>query len=155
MDLGQLAALGEFVGGIAVLATLAYLAVQVRQNTNAVVTTSHHQMAAALSEITFRIVDNPEVAPLLRKAAASYDGLDEDERMRFDAFAMNFLALFENVFFQRQRGLIDPNMWPHWSTYYKDSLTGDGFRRFWASRRSWYLDEFRSYMEEEVFPPGP
>ena len=49
MELAQLAQLGEFVGGIAVLVTLVYLAVQVRQNTNAVVTTSHHQMNAAVS----------------------------------------------------------------------------------------------------------
>ena len=35
MDLTQLANLGEFIGGIAVLVTLVYLAVQVRQNTAA------------------------------------------------------------------------------------------------------------------------
>ena len=33
MDLTQLANLGEFIGGVAVLVTLIYLAVQVRQNT--------------------------------------------------------------------------------------------------------------------------
>ena len=33
MDLTQLANLGEFLGGVAVLVTLAYLAVQVRQST--------------------------------------------------------------------------------------------------------------------------
>ncbi len=35
MDLTQLANLGEFIGGVAVLVTLIYLALQVRQNTRA------------------------------------------------------------------------------------------------------------------------
>jgi len=36
MDLTQLANLGEFIGGVAVLVTLIYLALQVRQNTKVV-----------------------------------------------------------------------------------------------------------------------
>ena len=35
MDLTQLANLGEFIGGVAVLVTLIYLAAQVRQSTRA------------------------------------------------------------------------------------------------------------------------
>ncbi len=35
MDLTQLANLGEFIGGVAVLVTLIYLALQVRQGTQA------------------------------------------------------------------------------------------------------------------------
>ncbi len=36
MDLTQLANLGEFIGGVAVLVTLIYLAAQIRQNTRSV-----------------------------------------------------------------------------------------------------------------------
>jgi hypothetical protein len=36
MDLTQLANLGEFIGGVAVLVTLVYLAAQIRQNTRSV-----------------------------------------------------------------------------------------------------------------------
>lgn len=38
MNLTQLANLGEFVGGVAVLVTLVYLAVQIRMNTRAIPT---------------------------------------------------------------------------------------------------------------------
>ena len=36
MDLTQLANLGEFIGGLAVLVTLVYLTFQIKQNTNAI-----------------------------------------------------------------------------------------------------------------------
>ena len=48
MDLTQLANLGEFIGGAAVLVTLIYLAAQVRQSTKAQRQTNEHAKADAL-----------------------------------------------------------------------------------------------------------
>lgn len=42
--------LGDFIGGIAVVATLLYLAVQVRQNTVALRTASRQQIVAGFRE---------------------------------------------------------------------------------------------------------
>ena len=53
MDLTQLANLGEFIGGLAVLVTLVYLAVQVRQNT----ATQKAATEIASADATYKIVD--------------------------------------------------------------------------------------------------
>ena len=65
MSLSELASLGEFIGGVGVLVTLVFVAVQLRQNTraiqrnnareagNALVTTMHANNTPVLSDIDF------------------------------------------------------------------------------------------------------
>ena len=45
MTIAELGSIGEFVGSIAVLVTLIYLATQIRQNTQSVRMSSHHRIA--------------------------------------------------------------------------------------------------------------
>ena len=52
MDLTQLANLGEFIGGVAVLVTLIYLALQVRQSTSAQRTAAE----LAVADLTYKTV---------------------------------------------------------------------------------------------------
>ncbi len=52
MDLTQLANLGEFIGGVAVLVTLVYLALQVRQSTSAQRTAAE----LAVADLTYKTV---------------------------------------------------------------------------------------------------
>ncbi len=51
MDLTQLANLGEFIGGVAVLVTLIYLAVQVRQGNRLARAQVHQETARMSSEL--------------------------------------------------------------------------------------------------------
>lgn len=51
-----LGAVGELVGAIAVVATLGYLAVQIRQNTNAVKAASHHAITDFFNHMSVRVL---------------------------------------------------------------------------------------------------
>ncbi len=44
MDILELGAIGELVGGVAVIGSLLYVGIQIRQNTRVVQSTAHHQM---------------------------------------------------------------------------------------------------------------
>ena len=48
MSLDELASLGEFIGGIGVLATLVFVAVQLRQNTRAIQRSNAREAGNAL-----------------------------------------------------------------------------------------------------------
>jgi len=77
---------GEFVGAIAVVATLAYLAVQIRQsnkleNAESIRTTTQNYVNAILQ------VD----PPVFRKAMVDFDGLTGDDQMKIHNY---LIALF-------------------------------------------------------------
>ena len=56
--------LGEFVGSIAVLATLVYLAVQVRQTRDVVVASTHQARSDSGRDITLSMAASAELAEL-------------------------------------------------------------------------------------------
>jgi hypothetical protein len=78
-----LGALGEIIGAIAVVLTLVYLAVQTRQNTEAV----RHAFARGVMEDAnawrFKIVEDPAVSELFRNGLRDPESLDANDRYRF------------------------------------------------------------------------
>ena len=57
-DLGNL---GDFVGGIGVMITLAYLAVQIRRNTRALRSNTHQAMMDSGHSINTTLTEHPEL----------------------------------------------------------------------------------------------
>ncbi len=90
MDLTQLANLGEFIGGVAVLVTLVYLAVQVRQSTSIQKTTAKIAAGQALQESanrfsTFRQMIADESVGALWAKARRDEELSPTEAVRLRA----------------------------------------------------------------------
>jgi len=79
MDLTQLANLGEFIGGVAVLATLVYLAIQVRQNTRSLQATRHQESLRMAQGLFAPFVENREFADFIRMARDTPESLDETD----------------------------------------------------------------------------
>ena len=117
---------GEFVGAIAVVITLGYLAVQIRQNTRAIVhnrevETARNFMARTSQrlEISKVVVESPELAEILVQVDGNnaepnleaIDGLSPVDRRRlFSLYRMQALQS-ESIFFQEQAGLVDQELY--------------------------------------------
>ena len=131
MTVMELGALGEFVGAIAVVATLVYLAVQIRQNTRAMEETKRlalaqtYQMRAdALAGMLTQAATSDQLGSIIVKLVEA--GYPEDLGV-FDALTPTELGLFrqwqiaqqthwDNLFYQYQQGFLDEE-------YYQDEFT--------------------------------
>lgn len=74
MSIIELGALGEFVGAIAVVITLAYLAIQIRQNTRAMeeskrlaLAQTYQMRADALQDMLVRAAESEKIGPIVTK----------------------------------------------------------------------------------------
>jgi len=72
MDITTLAAWGEFLGGIAVVVSLIYLAGQIRQNSNLLRSSSASTTAEVNNVVATLIVRDPEVG-WIRKTGCVFD----------------------------------------------------------------------------------
>ena len=81
MELTQLAQLGEFIGGIAVLITLLYLGVQLRQGN---LLNHSESIRALLREYnsTLTLIHDPEFTDLFRRGSKNFEGLSRTEQVR-------------------------------------------------------------------------
>jgi hypothetical protein len=85
LELAQLAQLGEFIGGIAVLLTLLYLGVQLKQgnrlNQAESIRTLLHEYNRTLAQI-----GDPTFTDLFRRASKDFDGLSRHDQSRVHAW---------------------------------------------------------------------
>ena len=93
MNLDALGNLGDFIGGIAVLATLIYLSFQIRQNITSV--QQSNRIAIANTEISVRggygslagmIIENADLAAAFVQAQSEDGDLDKVTQMRLQYF---------------------------------------------------------------------
>ena len=151
MDLTQLANLGEFIGGIAVLVTLVYLALQVRQGANAQRATADIAAAEAIQSSANRysvfrqMVADESTGEVWAKARRDED-LSDTEALRLRAvlqeLAFSALATSETWRATGQEALVEalPNsiVW---------ELRGsETMRQAWAT----VSDEMRAYGAETL-----
>ncbi|MEH6605634.1 MAG: hypothetical protein V7711_08635 [Pseudomonadales bacterium] len=139
--------IGEFVGAIAVLATLIYLAIQVRQNTNTIAGATEMDIAREMAAFHARITADPELIELYEKAASNQP-MSELEILRYRWLFAEVFWLWEGVYRQHLRGLISDENWENIVATILGILRGDVMKAWWESRASALSNEFYSYIDQ-------
>ena len=106
MSISAIANVADIFAAAGVIASLLFLAVQVRQNTKAVRNQHWQAVVDRLSENTTRTLDG-RVAIVVNKGMANFNDLSEPEKLIFAAWAYEFVvANNRNIAFARQ-GLLE------------------------------------------------
>ncbi len=149
MTLEDLGNIGEFIGAIAVVLSLVYLAVQIRQNTNAVRSGTHQATLDAAQRINNALMQYPEFASLLVKANTDYESLTRDERVRFAAFADQYFETWQTSFLNHTRTLIDFDTWRAMDISYVRQLS-PALLHFWEKERDRYVRAFQEHVDSSI-----
>ena len=95
MNWEALGAIGEIVGAVAVVLTLGYLAVQIRQNTRATRAATSSAAAAAARDISGAVARDAELANLYETGLRSLYSLDPSQRAQFDSLMFTLFSHYE------------------------------------------------------------
>lgn len=147
MDINTLAAWGEFLGGIAVVASLLYLASQIRQNSKLLRSSTASFSGDTSARISTLMVQDPEVARIFWEGMADPDALSANDRQRFDPLISLIMAgiLQEHQFMQD--GAISPLVWEYRDRAIARMLQERGFRRWWINWGIDFPQGFRDYVD--------
>ena len=110
MTLQDLGSLGEFIGAIAVVISLIYLAAQIRQNTRALHSSSYAQSAEQLWLVNLAVAQDRDLARIWAEYAAGKP-LTLEDTVRMEASLNPIFFGVENLFRQYERGLLDSDTW--------------------------------------------
>ena len=133
MDLDSLGSIGDFVGGLGVIVSILYLALQIHQNTKAVRSSSYHQAAEQTWSYCLAIAQDETLAELLAKRGSG-QSLTAAQTLRADAADQALLFGFENMLRLHEEGLVDPEVWENLIANSLRALDGPGFRATLANR---------------------
>jgi hypothetical protein len=147
VTLQDLGSLGEFVAAIATLATLVYLAVQIRQNTASVKAAAAQSILDSLSDALATGASSPEQARVLVLGQTDYERLSEDERMQFMFFLLRWFRVLEQAHHSYRLGHLDPSIWAGHVRHLEGVMQAPAFRRWWSVRQEVFSSEFRDFVE--------
>ncbi len=82
MDWQLIGVLAEVISAVAVIVTLIFLAVEVRNNRNATQSNSLDALAAGFSDINYNVIGDSEFAGIWEKGLASPETLSSQEAIR-------------------------------------------------------------------------
>jgi len=144
-----LGAIGEVVGAVAVLITLVYFAVQIRQNTRQIGDTtkalrlsSRDATQQAFSRWR-HLVSGPETAELYLRGCTDYVSLSRSERFRFGVLLQDLLLSYEVLHQQIREELYEQGVWEQRQLPLLVKLFHQpGVRRWWEQNRVMFLPEF-------------
>ena len=133
---------GEFVGAIAVVITLGYLASQIRQNNTSLRATAEQQIASGISNAMVSVAGT-DIPDIVARASKDPSQLNETELAKFAFHLIAYLKQFEHAFVQRELGNLSESSWEGIDHLFRNSvLTSVGARRYWERRQNGFQAGF-------------
>lgn len=148
MTIQELGSLGELVAAIATVATLIYLALQIRQNTTATRASSFHAVTDARNQVNLSITENADLARIFVEGCADRSSLSPEDRVRFDFTCLSYIHVVETMHYQASVGAGEKKLVEAEERSLVDLLSTPGVREWWIENPYAFSPEFRSYIDE-------
>jgi len=151
-DLGSL---GEIVGAVATVATLFYLATQIRASTLATRAAAAQTVHESFATWYRMLATDAGLSELMTKGLRDYSALSETERARFVSTSMTLLLCAQDAFIKWREGSLSSDLWCGWELVMMNLVNAPGGRVFWYERSYLFGTEFRDHFENDVMKRDP
>jgi hypothetical protein len=154
LNIQDFAAIAEIVGAVAVVVSLIYLAIQIRQNTKQVEEHTRAVRAAALHaslsyglDTRISVFTSGEVASIYARGLEDPGALNEMELLRFRLAMASIVDTFLNMYSQTKMSGFSPETWEAQAKSARRVLGTNGGRWFWSVYGSEYNESFRREVD--------
>ena len=151
--------IGDFVGGIGVVITLAYLAIQIRHNSKTTKAAAAESVMQSMSEYFRSSAESDRLAHIIRGAFLDFDALEADEQARFHLWVFAWFRLVELAHHHYRLGNIPDSFWDGQVAHLSALVDSPGVQRFWTARKGVFSTEFQAFVESldnaAGVPTGP
>ena len=148
LTLEQAYYIGELFGVFAVVASLIYLAIQLRQNTKSIRLGTMHDNTTLWVTLMSLHGQNQEASDLWSKGLVDYDNLSDGQKTRFIIFMGVAMRVLSEQLFQWQEGALDKNIWQGMKATIDDLAQTPGFKAYWKMRQHQFSEDFQAYIRE-------
>jgi hypothetical protein len=147
VNLETVSALAQLIAAIGVIASLFYLAVQIRQNTRSQRSIVVDSLTQSLINLIGPQASDPNLTRAFASATEDWSGAAEADRLRAAAVLFTLFKLLENAWFQKRQGTLDAQQWEGWDAYARMYFHLPGVKTWWQLRRAAFAHGFRNYIE--------
>ena len=141
----SLADLASLASSVAVVVSLLFLGLQIRQSNRNQRSLMQQGRSARNVELLSRL-SNPRVSDVISRAANGETLTDQDCFVLYSYMTSVFWS-YEDCFFQFHLGMLDPKSWASNCTVLRRLLGNPAYRAVWRFARGGIGDEYRSFLD--------
>ena len=148
MNWDAIGAIGELIGAGAVIATLIYLAQQIKDSARASRSAAVTDATNVIQALYQELGTNSQSSEHFLKGLTDYDSMSEPEQFRWLMLMHSWFIGFQRSFFLSQEGTLDVGLRDSIGTAIVAVNHMPGLRQYWAQRRSFFQPEFVDWVED-------
>jgi hypothetical protein len=148
--ISELGSLGEFASALAVIASLIYVGIQIKQNTNTARISTMQAHVDVWNDIVGNFCQSPELASIWRRGITDMSALNEVESVQFFAQTGLITRYYESSYLEWKEGVLDDRLWRGIKQTILDTISYSGYQQWWKIRRHWFYAEFREFIDEVI-----
>ncbi|MEM7540169.1 MAG: hypothetical protein AAF384_01150 [Pseudomonadota bacterium] len=144
--------LSETVGAVAVVVSLLYLAVQIRENSRFARASIYQSTTEMMSSFVKLLGERADLNELYFAGLTQPEQLTDAQRRQFNSLFAYSLAAQENLFIQHKYGYTPDLSQERWQFLLKGQLATRGGALFWKSNQKQFNPEFVAYANALLVP---
>ncbi len=153
MALNTLVGIASLVSSVAVLASVVYLALQIRQS-------ARHQRSLIDRGRSVQVggwlqfIAGPEIAPLVMRGNAGDATMTAEERQRYIWAVYPMILHYEDSFYQHREGMMSDVQFTSICNQIHDSARNPGVRMIWSEVRERFPADFQRFADPILKDPS-
>lgn len=150
MSIQDMGSIGELIAALATLATLIYLAIQVRQNTRAITSATFQNITAEMGKNVEPISANADLAAILVKGMPNPDCLSAEERLRLSSVLVASFRRMESVYVQNKLGSIGDDLQAGFELSMVSLLATPFGAQWWSGAKVTFYEPFVAHLDKRI-----
>lgn len=147
MNWDAIGAIGEIVGAFAVVVSLLYLAIQLR-NQNRETRIAAIRGVVTAQRLSMRIFLEPGIAEDFLTVLANFGTASPAQRLRFTMILMDIWKQSQEAFLQYLDHRLESDIWDGIYTQLADLMTNPSCLAVWSARQHQFDNRFRKMLDE-------
>ncbi|MGR8946483.1 MAG: hypothetical protein ACU84Q_00445 [Gammaproteobacteria bacterium] len=147
MNIGNLS---EIVGAVAVVASVIYLALQIKKQTEEARLEASRDIASDFIDTLRTVSENPELAKILPKGVANYDALEGEERLRVNYYFAAIFRIAEQQFLHTTHGSLDSVYFESFVLAFRGLLSNKGPQQWWGHNKDIFAPSFQAFVQSTL-----
>ncbi len=145
----------EITAAIAVIISLIFVGLEVRQNTAAVQSAAAQAVHENFAAWYTSLQSDADLLIVTTKGMRDYESLTASEKAQFIATFMSLSSHTQNAFYKWREGSLAPELWRGWEFVSMNFFSTPGGRAFWEERDYLFAEAFQRYIREDLMTREP
>ncbi len=146
MNWAQIGAVAEMLGAIGVIASLVYLATEIRNQNRQSRLDAMHEISSAFREAIAQLLEG-DIVDIFVSALDNFEVLPDAAKVRFIIAMTAIFRAWEEAYIQFDDGNLDARIWKPMTSHYEFIMSTPPAMRVWSMRKQHFDEKFRLYVD--------